>query len=194
MALWWKDFAERSHNRLTRQLVARSGSDLWTVARLFALLNMSLYDGYIASFDSKFFYNHWRPYTAIRMAKHDGNPSTRPDLVWNNLHQHTYAFPSYPSAHGTVCAAGMTVLANTFGADYGFTMETREVDSAGPLSARIAMDPATRSFDSFSSAALECAISRVYLGIHFRYDSLAGNRLGKDVGGYLLENYLKPMR
>lgn len=194
MAMWWKDFAESSHNRLARQLVARSGSDLWTVARLFALLNMSIYDGYIASFDSKFFYNHWRPYTAIRWADQDDNPSTDSDLSWNNLHQHTYAFPSYPSAHGTVCAAGMTVLASTFGADYPFTMETREVDSAGPLSPKIPLVPPARSFEGFSSAAMECAISRVYLGIHFRYDSLAGNRLGKDVGDYLVENYLTPLR
>lgn len=194
LALWWKDFAESSHNRLARQLVENVGTDLWTAARLFALLNMSIYDGYVASFDSKFFYNHWRPYTAIRWAGEDGNPRTRPDLSWNNLHQHTYAFPSYPSAHGTVCAAGMTVLADTFGDAYPFTMETREVDSAGPLSPKIPMEPPTRSFERFSSAAQECAISRVYLGIHFRYDSLAGNQLGSELGRYLVENHLRSAR
>ncbi len=191
MALWWKDFAESSHNRLARQLIAANGADLWTVARLFALLNMSIFDGYIASFDSKFFYNHWRPYTAIRAAHHDDNPRTQPEPTWNNLHQHTYAFPSYPSAHGTVCAAGMAVLADTFGNHYEFTMETREVDSAGPLSPRIRMDPPTRSFANFSSAAMECAISRIYLGIHFRYDSVVGNQLGRQVGAYAIENYLR---
>ena len=67
-------------------------------------------DGYIGSFDAKFHYNHWRPYTAIRWAAHDGNPRTEPDPNWNNLHRHTYAFPSYPSAHGTACAAAMTVM------------------------------------------------------------------------------------
>jgi hypothetical protein len=29
--------------------------------RLFALLNMAIFDGYVSVFDSKFFYNHWRP-------------------------------------------------------------------------------------------------------------------------------------
>lgn len=194
LAFWWKDFAENSHNRLARALVAREKTDLWTAARLFALLNMSIIDGYITSFDSKFFYNHWRPYTAIRWAANDGNPATRADPKWNNTHRHTYAFPSYPSAHGTVCAAAANVLADTFGDSFAFTMETREVDSAGPMSKPMAMDPPTRSFKSFSEAAMECAMSRVYLGIHFRYDSVAGNELGSHVGQYIVQNRLRPVR
>ena len=58
------------------------------------------------------------------------------------------------------------------------------------MSGKIAMNPSTRSFDSFPAAALECAMSRVYLGIHFRYDSLAGNELGCKVGAYALKKHL----
>lgn len=192
LAMWWKDFAENSHNRLTRQLVTEESLDLWEAARLFALLNMSIYDAYVNVFDNKFSYNHWRPYTAIRWAAKDGNPETEPDAYWDNLHQHTYAFPSYPSAHGTACAAAATVLENTFGDDYAFTMTTAEVDAAGPFSGKVPMEPPTRSFDSFSSAAMECALSRVYLGIHFRYDSVAGNELGARIGGYAVQEFLEP--
>jgi membrane-associated phospholipid phosphatase len=190
LAMWWKEFAEASHNRLARDLVARDRLELRRAARLFALLNMSIFDGYVGSFDSKFFYNHWRPYTAIHWADRDGNPATEPDALWNNLHRHTYAFPSYPSAHGTVCSAAMTVMADTFGDERKVWMKTREVDRAGPMSGKIAMHPPTRSFESFSAAALECALSRIYLGIHFRYDSLAGNELGRKIGGYAVANYL----
>lgn len=193
LALWWKDFAESSHNRLARALVAKRDTDLWSAARMFALLNMSIFDGYIASFDSKFEYNHWRPYTAIRWAEHDGNPRTIAEPDWTNTHNHTYPFPSYPSAHGTVCAAGMTVLADTFGADRPFTMTTREVNASGPMSPLIELNPTTRTFDNFAAAAMECALSRVYLGIHFRYDSLAGNTLGANIGRYALEEYLESM-
>lgn len=193
LALWWKDFAESSHNRLARALVAERGTDLWTAARMFALLNMSILDGYIASFDSKFAHNHWRPYTAIRRADHDGNPRTIAEPEWNNTHQHTYAFPSYPSAHGTVCAAGMTVLADTFGTQRRFTMMTRQVNAAGPFSPMVKLRPPTRRFDSFDAAALECAVSRVYLGIHFRYDSIAGNALGRNVGRHAVDRYLQSM-
>lgn len=193
LAMWWKDFAENSHNRLARQLVSEEKTDLWTAARMFALLNMSISDGYISVFENKFFYNHWRPYTAIRWAGNDGNPATEPEPQWDNTHRHTYAFPSYPSAHGTVCAAAMTVLAETFGDERSFTMSTPQVDAAGPMSAKIRMDPPTRTFDSFSSAARECAVSRVYLGIHFRYDSIAGNQLGTRLGHYALDNFLAPI-
>jgi membrane-associated phospholipid phosphatase len=189
-ALWWKDFAENSHNRLARALVAKQGTDLWAAARMFALLNASIFDGYVASFDAKFRYNHWRPYTAIRWAAHDGNPRTVAEPDWTNTHRHTYAFPSYPSAHGTVCAAAMTVMADTFGAHRGFRMTTREVNTAGPMSPLMKMRPPTREFESFAAAATQCAMSRVYLGIHFRYDSTAGTALGNDVGRYAVNNFL----
>lgn len=182
LALWWKDFAENTHNRLARTLVAQENLDLVDATRMFALINTGVFDAYVSSFYNKFLYNHWRPYTAIRWAEHDGNPDTHPDTSWTNTHQHTYAFPSYPSAHGTACAAAMTAFEETFGEAYAFSMYTPFVDSAGPFSGKMEMNPPTRSFNSFSEAALECAMSRVYLGIHFRYDSIEGNELGKKVG------------
>ncbi len=195
-AMWWKDFVENSHNRLARELVGKEKLNLWESARLFALLNMTIYDAYVNVFDNKFHYNHWRPYTAIRWADHDENPATVQDTSWNNLHQHTYAFPSYPSAHGTASTAAMTVLANALGTgdQYSFTMTTEEVDSAGPFSGKIKMDPPTRSFQSFSEAGMEASLSRVYLGIHFRYDSEEGFELGKKIGEYAVQNYLLPVK
>ncbi len=191
IALWWKDFVENSHNRLARDLVIREHIDLLDATRLFALLNMGVFDAYVNSFSNKFRYNHWRPYTAIRWAANDGNPDTEPEETWTNTHRHTYAFPSYPSAHGMACAAAMTALADTFGDDYGFTMTTRFVDVAGPFSGKIETRPPTRSFESFSGAAMECALSRVYLGIHFRYDSIEGNALGNRIGKYVVEQQLR---
>lgn len=195
LAMWWKDFVENSHNRLARELVIKENLNLWEAARTFALLNMAVYDAYINVFDNKFHYNHWRPYTAIRWAANDGNPDTEPDEQWNNLHLHTYAFPSYPSAHGTASSAAMRVLSNTLGTGdkYSFTMRTEEVESAGPFSEKVAMDPPTRSFDSFSEAGLEASMSRVYLGIHFRYDSEEGHRLGNAIGDYANEHFLTPL-
>jgi hypothetical protein len=192
LAMWWKDFVENSHNRLARSLVIKEKLNLWQSARLFALMNMSVYDAYISVFDNKFEYNHWRPYTAIRWAEHDMNPDTEADTTWNNLHKHTYAFPSYPSAHGTASSAAMNVLAMTLGKsdNYSFTMTTEEVDSAGPFSGKTKMDPVTRSFNSFSEAAMEASMSRLYLGIHFRYDSEEGYKLGKKIGDYANENFL----
>ncbi len=190
LALWWKDFVENSHNRLARDLVVKEGLDLAAATRLFALINMSIFDAYVSSFDNKFFYNHWRPYTAIRWAANDENPDTVPEETWNNTHRHTYAFPSYPSAHGTASAAAMSAFALVFGDDYEFTMRIPVVDIAGPFSGKIEMQPATRRFSRFSDAAMECALSRVYLGIHFRYDSTEGFALGQKVGKNVAERFL----
>ncbi|MCF8238911.1 MAG: vanadium-dependent haloperoxidase [Saprospiraceae bacterium] len=195
LAMWWKDFVENSHNRLARKLVVKEKLNLWETARLFALLNMTVYDAYVSVFDNKFHYNHWRPYTAIRWAANDENIDTEPDHGWNNLHKHTYAFPSYPSAHGTASTAAMTVLANSLGTgdEYSFTMTTSEVDKAGPFSGKVKMDPPTRSFSSFSEAGMEASLSRVYLGIHFRYDSEEGFELGRKIGNYANQNFLTPL-
>ncbi|MEX0290040.1 MAG: vanadium-dependent haloperoxidase [Flavobacteriaceae bacterium] len=195
LAMWWKDFVENSHNRLARELIAKEGLNMWEAARAMALLNMTIYDAYVNVFDNKFHYNHWRPYTAIRWAANDENPDTEADEVWNNLHKHTYAFPSYPSAHGTASSAAMRVLSNVLGTGdkYTFTMTTEAVDSAGPFSEKVTMNPPTRSFSSFSQAGLEASMSRVYLGIHFRYDSEEGHRLGNEIGDYANENFLAPL-
>ena len=194
LAFWWKEFAESFAQPARAPARAGRATGPLEAARLFALLNVSIMDAYIGAFDSKFFYNHWRPYTAIRWAAHDGNPHTRAEPDWNNTHRHTYAFPSYPSAHGTACASAMTVFADTFGDDRWFRMVTPQVDAAGPLSEKIPMRPATRSFDSFSAAARECAWSRVYLGIHFRYDSIEGNRLGTRIGQYVVRTRCRRSR
>ncbi len=192
IALWWKDFAENSHNRLARDLITKEQLPLRQAVRLLALLNMAIYDGYVSSFDNKFHYNHWRPYTAIRWAEHDGNPDTNPEATWTNTHRHTYAFPSYPSAHGTACAAAMTAFEEVFGEDYAFTMRIPTVDVAGPFSGKIEMHPPTREFRGFPEAAMQCGLSRVYLGIHFRYDSVEGVRLGEKVGRNVVTRLLLP--
>ena len=192
LALWWKDFAENSHNRLARDLIQKEDLSLSESIRLLALVNMAIFDAYISSFDNKFHYNFWRPYTAIRWADNDGNPDTVKEATWTNLHRHTYAFPSYPSAHGTACAAAMQAFTEVFGDNYSFDMRTSTVDIAGPFSGKIDMQPPIRSFDRFSDAANECGLSRIFLGIHFRFDSIEGVHLGNRVGAKVVETMLKP--
>jgi len=192
LALWWKEFVEKSHNKLARELIRKEELNLWETVRTLALLNTATYDAYINVFNNKFHYNHWRPFTAIRWAAHDENPNTEADKEWDNLHRHTYPFPSYPSAHGTASSAAMRILSNALGKGdkYTFTMTTEKVESAGPFSEKIQMNPPTRSFTSFTQAGLEASMSRVYLGIHFRYDSEEGHRLGNSIGDYINENFL----
>jgi hypothetical protein len=174
------EFTEGSMNRLARQLVPTQRTHLWRAARMFALLNMSMFDGYLANWDSKYEHNHWRPYTAVREAAYDGNPATEPDSSWLPLRA-TPAFPEYVSAHSAVCSASFEVLKQTFGDDLGFTMTTTTAPPEMP----------TRSFPNFGAAAAECADSRVRLGFHFRYSTDQGLVLGRAVADWIIERRLR---
>lgn len=178
-AIWWMEFAEGSVNRLARRLTVERRMPLWAAARLFALIGVVLYDGYVATWDAKYAYNHWRPYTAIRGAAADGHPGTTPDSGWESLRP-APPFPEYSSAHAAACGASFGVLADAFGRDFAFTMETT---TAPGLPAR--------TFASFEAAAAECADSRVRLGFHFRYATDAGLALGRRVARHVLGRALR---
>jgi hypothetical protein len=179
-AVWWMEFAEGSVNRLARELVSERRTHLWRAARMFALINMSLFDGYVATWDAKFEYNHWRPYTAIRAAADDRNPATKPEAGWESLRP-APPHPEYVSAHSAGCGGSFEILKRTFGDHVSFTMQTTTAPPEMP----------TRSFTGFSAAAAECADSRVQLGWHFRYATDAGILLGRTVAGYIADSQLE---
>jgi membrane-associated phospholipid phosphatase len=181
-AVWWMEFAEGSVNRLARQLASDRQMPLWRAARMFAHIGVALYDTYVATWDAKYEYAHWRPYTAVRAADTDGNPNTVPDADWESLRP-APPFPEYSSAHAAACAASFGVLADAFGRNLTFTMETTTAPPGMP----------TRTFESFSAAAAECADSRVRLGFHFRYATDAGLALGQRIARYTSSHAL-PVR
>ena len=182
-AVWWMEFAEGSVNRLARQLAVDRNLHLWKAARLFAHVGVALYDAYVATWDSKYVYDHWRPYTAIRDADTDENPRTAPDASWAPLRP-TPPFPDYVSAHAAACGASFDVLEQVFGHRVSLTMETTTAPPGMP----------TRTFTSFDAAAAECADSRVRLGWHFPYATDAGLVLGKQVARYTLSHSLRTLR
>ena len=182
-AVWWMEFVETSMNRLARQLVDPEEMGSRRAARLFAQLNVAIFDGYVAVWDSKFAYNHWRPYTAIREAAADGNPRTAPDPGWEPLRT-TPPFPDYVSAHAAACGGTFAVLSETFGDRTRFTMATTTAPPGMP----------TRTFSRFSDAADECADSRVRLGWHFRYATDEGKRLGRNVANEVAERFERSRR
>src|SRR4029077_15050933 len=117
-------------------------------ARLFATLEVALADAYIASFDSKYLYNFWRPFTAIRRAGTDCNDLTVPDLGWEPLLL-TPPIPDYPSAHAAAGGAASAVLISFFGGDeHTFT-----------LASTFPVPP--RTFNCISDAAQGNAFSRL---------------------------------
>jgi membrane-associated phospholipid phosphatase len=167
-------------NQIAQEVAVRCGDSLVQNARLFALLNLAQADAYFAVWDAKYAYNFWRPVTAIRDADADGNLDTSADPAWTSF-LGTPAFPSYVSGHSGHSGAAAAVLAAFFGTDaVPFSLSTDSLPGV------------TRSFASFSAAAQEVSDSRVYAGIHWRFDVTAGEALGYEVGNYVVSHCLLP--
>ena len=149
-------------------------------ARLFALLNISLADSTIALFEAKYNYQFWRPVTAIELAGDDGNPNTNPNANWLPLPTKTAPEPSYPGAHSSISFAGAEVLKFYFGDRFTFDVTSELLQGV------------KRRFTSFSAAAQEAGLSRVYAGQHFRTDHIAGKSLGEKVGESITDTILLP--
>ncbi|MEA2427775.1 MAG: hypothetical protein QOF37_1403 [Thermoleophilaceae bacterium] len=178
---FWNPPIWATWNRIAQSAALGHEGTLSDDARTFAALNVSFADSVIAFYDAKYTYRLWRPVTAIRNADSDGNPGTVADPNWTPLSP-TAPDPSYPGAHGTISAAGATVLSSLYGNDFRFTVTSP------------ALPGVERSFGSFSEAAAEASVSRIYNGNHTRVDQAAGEGLGHDVAGFVLRSAGGPDR
>lgn len=182
-AAFWYEFSDIGWNRVARAVARGHEQDLWQRARLFALVNVVMADAYIAGWDSKFHHNLWRPVTAIRLADVDGNAATMPDTAFEPLLV-TPPVQDYPSTHSALGAAAAAVLADVLGSDdVRFTIASTSSLPANP----------TRTFASFGEAARENADSRVKAGLHFRFATKAGLKLGDDIGRHAVKTMLVPV-
>jgi membrane-associated phospholipid phosphatase len=118
--------------------------------------------------------------TAIELASEDGNPNTEPNPTWLPLPTKTAPDPSYPGAHSTISFAGAEVLKSVFGDRFAFDVTSESLQGV------------TRHFTSFSAAAQEAGLSRIYAGQHFRTDHIAGKRLGQKVAESVVDTILLP--
>jgi hypothetical protein len=180
-ANWWYESSDIGWPRIARVTTTSEKLGLWRAARMFALLDMSLYDSYVAGWDSKFHWDGWRPYTAIRAGHTDGNARTVRNARWRSYLE-TPPVQDYPSTHSALGAGAAEVLKRAFGTD-------RVPFSMGSLTA-LPMNP-VRSFSTFTQAADENADSRVTAGIHFRFATEQGKALGRKVGSYIVTHHLQ---
>src|SRR5690606_31435663 len=137
----------------------------------YALVNFALADAAIISWDCKYEFGLWRPCTSIPEAGSDGNPFTFPDADWKPLLE-TPPFPEYTSGHSTFSGAAATVLAHLYGDRVRFTIGSTDLPGV------------RRSFDSFSEAAWESGMSRIFGGIHFMSANIHGLVTGYQTGRF----------
>jgi hypothetical protein len=187
IALFWVGSVPAQWNGIARTVTRQRNLDPWQAARLFGLVNLAVADGYIATFDTKYHYNFWRPVTAIRLADTDGNPATTADPNWTPLVT-TPPVPEYDSGHSVTAAAAAAVLTGllgrvAFAACSGTVPDGSRCDDAHPV---------VRLYTSFGQASRENQLSRIYVGFHFRDAVDTGGIHGTKIGELTLSTSLRP--
>jgi hypothetical protein len=191
IAHFWVESSPLQWNRIARAVATAANLTLWENARLLGLLNLALADGYIGSWEAKYHYNYWRPVTAIRLAQTDGNPDTIADPLWEPLVP-TPPLPDYDSGHSVEGGAAAQVLRRFFeNDDINFTACSLSL----PLPAEQCggASEVRRAFASFTAAAEENGVSRIYVGFHFRKAVEEGIKHGRQIGNRTVNLFLRPV-
>jgi hypothetical protein len=194
-SIFWQDSGIAIWNRVFRRLANSEDLNGVDSARMLAATNLAGADGSIGCWNDKYYWNFWRPITAIREAADDGNPATEPDPAWLPVFNPTIpvsgpalvtpGFPDHPSGHTCISGGFVHALQDFFGTDrIAFTAESNKCSPA-PCP--------PRSFDRLSEALKEIIDVRVWSGIHFRNADVQGAVLGKQVAHWLDKHYLQPV-
>ena len=180
IARFFSDAPANYWNRLMRDLVVSESLDLGDSARMFALVSLATADAIIAAWDTKIFYNLWRPVTAIRSGDADGNPKTVGDPKWTSLYN-APNYPDYTSGANNVSAATTTILQHLFGDKVDFTLFS---NAAGAV---------PREYTRFSDVARDVVDARIFMGIHFRFADTTALRQGTHVANWTFSRLLRPI-
>jgi PAP2 superfamily len=186
IGLFYTEAAATQGSRSLRGFVA--AQEHWSVAdsaRLFAQVYVTVADATIGCWDSKYYYNFWRPVTAIRAADIDGNEATQQDPDWLPLVV-TPGHPEYPSAHGCVTGALAYALEEFFG--------TRNVKFTLTSTAVPGISLAEHPFTNTRDIVKEVINARVYGGMHYRTSVVHGSIIARDLARWVSQRYFRPVR
>jgi hypothetical protein len=170
-------------NNVARDVTLSRHLSLIEAARLHAFLNVSMMDSLLSTQTGKFIYGMWRQFTAIPNADTDLNPATIADPAWVPL-LGTPPYPTYPGNMAGIGACAAEALANGIGTD-DVAISASWVGT--PPNANV-----TRQYSSFSQLAQEEADSRIYGGIHFRFDNEASQASCVKIVQHAYDNLMVP--
>lgn len=200
IAEWWADGPGSETPPGTWMLFAKQVSDrkqhtLGQDVRMHFALSNAMFDAGIAVWGYKRQYDYARPVTTIHYLFNN-----RPIFAWAGQGQGTTLiqgqnwrpyqvatfitppFSEHVSGHSTFSSSAAEVLKLFTGSD---SFPNSAVIPAGSSVVEPGIVPArdvTLSWSTFSAAADEAGISRLYGGIHFRNGDLEGRKLGRKVG------------
>lgn len=202
----------RFYNQIVLQIADNRSPSLQPIelARLLALANVSMADVGMCAWESKYFFDLWRPITGIRESDPgtgptglgDGNPNTMGDVNYSPLGapasnlqgpNFTPPFPAYPSGHATFGGAVFQTLRRFYGTDnISFTLVSDEFNGTTRDNAGNVRPYIPRSFSTLSQAEEENGQSRIYLGIHWTFDKTEGIAMGRNIGNWVFDHAFAP--
>ena len=168
-------------NMIAQDIARRKAMSVPETARFFALLNIAEADAAIATWETKFYYNTWRPETALRELEAKTNPCATPNPGFiPNLA--SPSFPAYVSGHSAFSGAAARLIALIIGTDE-ITFSTTSDGLPGVV----------HTFKKLSDAANEAGMSRLFGGIHTMADNLEGQDMGRKIAAWTFQNDLLPI-
>lgn len=173
-AIYWVTNTSIPWQAAARAAAQQRGTGVVDNARAFALINMACADAYIAVWQWKKKFNHWRPVHAIRNASASADPGWEPLL-------NTPAHPEYPSGH-CICSGAS---AQAIQALYKVEEVIFSATFGGP-------NGVTRTWKSITQAEKEVEGARVWGGIHFRTADEHGTQLGRTIATRAIASLMKP--
>jgi len=173
----------RLWSNVTRDLALQKNLSLTATARLFAMTVASMHDSLQTSQNSKAVYRLWRPETAIANADVDNNSATEADATWVPLIP-TPPYPAYSSNMTCLGTGASRMLANLLGGD----AQTFTATWYTPANTVAWAEPYT----SLWQLGDDEANSRIWGGIHYRFDIDESQVSCTQVADYLFDNFMQP--
>jgi membrane-associated phospholipid phosphatase len=176
--------------------------------RLLTAINVAMADAGIAAWYWKYQYDFWRPVVGIREADAgwgptglgDNNGGTEGDPFWLPLgapksnpfpepkfgaagSNFTPNFPAYPSGHstfGSACFEAAAMLLGLPPGDITVTFVSDEFNGKTTDNTGVARPRIEETF-TLQKAIEDNAISRIYLGVHWKFDATGGAEVGNAI-------------
>ncbi len=193
----------RIYNQVARAIVLEGGMNrLPDAARMLALINTAMADAAIAAWDSKWYYQYWRPVTAIRSMDQGGNTEVKPDANWYPLGAQatnargpnfTPPFPAYVSGHATIGGALFQIMRHFYPDATPFVFVSDEWNGLNKDASGITRPLVPLRFGTFSEAERQNADSRLYLGVHWQFDADQGILMGHNVADWVWGHAFQPV-
>lgn len=182
-ARFWLMTGPPAYHPIAREVIAAHHLSLIDSARFMAVYSVALTDAYIAVFDAKYYYNFWRPVTAIRNGDIDGNADTERDPAWQPL-DNTPMHPEYPCAHCIQSATAAAVIEALSGGQAIPELSLTSSTAQG----------VTHHWSNLDAFIAEVANARIWAGFHYRYSTKVGQSMGRQIGSYVVKHTMLPVK